>query len=116
MKKEDKKVAIFNAECLEKTLHEILKGRTRFDRDYSILNFGYENEKGEVISLRVKSIITSDTYANVELLFENIKENDVKDLILREQYNKNLEKLNKFVRDNTEEIKFKDGKIIEHRK
>ena len=56
----NKKIAIFNAESLKKVLTDILKDRSKFNR--------------------------------------------------------NLQKLNKFVKENTEEIKIKDGKIIEHRK
>lgn len=113
---DNKKVALFNAECLKKTLTEILKGRDKFDRDFSILNFGYMDEKGDIKPLRVKSITTSDTFANIEFIFEDAKETDVRDLIYRKQFNKKMEELNKFVKDNTEEIKIKDGKIIEHRK
>lgn len=112
----NKKIAIFNAESLKKVLTDILKDRSKFDKDYSIINFDYLDKDGNIKSLRLKELKTSDTYANVQFLFEDITENDVNDYILKEQFNRNLQKLNKFVKENTEEIKIKDGKIIEHRK
>jgi hypothetical protein len=114
--KNKQEVAILNAECLQKTLKEILKDRTKFDRDYSIINFGYLDKDGNIKKLRLKELKTSDTYANVEFLFEDITEKDVDTLVLREQFNRNLEKIDKVFKANTEEIKIKDGKIIEHRK
>lgn len=114
--KKTSEVAILNAECLLKTLTDILQGRTQFDKDYSIINFGYLNKQGEIKKLRLKELKTSDTYANVEFLFEDITNKDVDTLILREQFNRNLEKIEEIYEKNTEEIKIKDGKIIEHRK
>lgn len=109
---------LFTVKNIISMFKEIIKGRNKFDTDYSLVRISYDDGVSKDVKLlKISRIITSDIYTNVEIELVNVPADELSNhnLILKDQKCNNLNKLNKYVENNTEEYKFKGGKIIEAR-
>jgi len=109
---------LFTIKNLIAMFKDILKGRSKFDLDYSLVRITYDNgiDKNPKL-LKISQVITSDIYTNVELILVDVPENELSNhsMILKKQEANKLNNLNNFVKKNTEEYKFEKGKIVEAR-
>ena len=107
---------LFTVKNMIKMFGEMIKGLPKFDKDYSLVRFVYDN--GEVARvLKMNRIIKSDVYTNIEIELVDVPANELADhdYILRDQSVKKMEAMNEFVNKNTKEYEFANGKMIKGR-